>query len=86
MAEPRLHLDADASDKTLHQALLTRGHDVTRTPNDWMALHAGDEEQLLRATARGRCTMSATLWYWPGDIPITPALSWPPKVVGRWRN
>ena len=55
MAKPRLHLDADASIKTLHQVLVTRGHDVTRTPNPWMALDASDEQQLLRATAQGRC-------------------------------
>ena len=55
MAKPRLHLDADASSRALHAALLARGHDVTRTPNDWIALDATDDEQLLRATAQGRC-------------------------------
>jgi hypothetical protein len=55
MAEPRLHLDADASAKALHEALLERGHDVTRTPTDWMERDAGDEQQLLGATAHGRC-------------------------------
>ena len=55
MAKPRLHLDADTSIKTLHQVLVTRGHDVTRTPNAWIALDAGDEEQVLQATAHGRC-------------------------------
>ena len=54
MARPRLHLDADASIKALHQALLARGHDATRTPNDWMPLDASDEAQLLGATAHGR--------------------------------
>jgi hypothetical protein len=54
MAEPRLHLDADTSLKRLHQALLERGHDVTRTPADWIAADADDEEQLLAATAQGR--------------------------------
>lgn len=49
-----LHLDADASSKALHNALLQRGHDVTRTPADWMPLDAGDEQQLLGATAQGR--------------------------------
>lgn len=52
--KPRLHLDADVSIKALHQVLLDRGHDVTRTPNDWMPGDAGDEEQLLGATAQGR--------------------------------
>jgi hypothetical protein len=51
----RLHLDADASSRALHAALLARGHDITRTPNDWIGLAATDEEQLLLATAQGRC-------------------------------
>jgi hypothetical protein len=55
MARLRLHLDADASSKTLQKALQERGHDVTRTPIDWMPMDASDEMQLLRATARGRC-------------------------------
>jgi hypothetical protein len=55
MPRPRLHLDADASIKALQNALLARGHDVTRTPNEWMALDASDETQLLGATAQGRC-------------------------------
>lgn len=54
MTKPRLHLDADASNINLEKALLARGHDVTRTPNDWMALDANDDEQLLGATAQGR--------------------------------
>jgi hypothetical protein len=55
MAKLRLHLDADASSKQLHNALVVRGHDVTRTPNPWMPLDASDEAQLLGATAQGRC-------------------------------
>lgn len=55
MTEPRLHLDADTSRISLMRALLKAGHDVTRTPNDWMALDATDEQQLLGATAQGRC-------------------------------
>ncbi len=54
MVKPRLHLDADASNLDLEQALLKRGHDVTRTPNEWMASDAEDDEQLLGATAQGR--------------------------------
>lgn len=54
MPEPRLHLDADASIKALHAALLERGYDVTRTPENWMPLDASDEMQLLGATAQGR--------------------------------
>lgn len=55
MARPRLHLDADASFRVLQAALQSRGHDVTRTPNPWMPPDAGDEVQLLGATAQGRC-------------------------------
>lgn len=54
MGKPRLHLDADASIKALLGALRGRGHDVTRTPNDWMPSEASDREQLLGATAQGR--------------------------------
>ncbi len=54
MTKPRLHLDADASKISLYRALLERGHDVTRTPNEWMPQDARDEEQLLGATAQGR--------------------------------
>lgn len=53
--KPRLHLDADASIKALYRALVTRGHDVTRTPTEWMPLDASDEAQLLGATAQGCC-------------------------------
>lgn len=49
-----LHLDADTSSKALHSALLDRGHDVTRTPTEWMPFDASDEQQLLGATAQGR--------------------------------
>ena len=49
-----LHLDADTSSKALHRALQQRGHDVTRTPTEWMPLDASDEQQLLGATAQGR--------------------------------
>lgn len=55
MPRVRLHLDEDASWKALHQALVDRGHDVTKTPADWIHLKATDEEQLLAATAQGRC-------------------------------
>ena len=58
MARPRLHLDADASQRALHKALLDLGHDVTRTPTDWMPLDASDEQQLLGATLQGRCILT----------------------------
>ena len=54
MPKPRLHLDADISMRALQTALVARGHDVTRTPNEWMPLDATDETQLLRSTAQGR--------------------------------
>jgi hypothetical protein len=49
-----LHLDADTSSKALYNALLERGHDVTRTPTEGMPFDASDEQQLLGATAQGR--------------------------------
>ncbi len=55
MSRSLLHLDADTSIKALHLALISRGHDVTRTPTDWMPQDATDEAQLLGATARERC-------------------------------
>jgi hypothetical protein len=55
VSRPRLHLDADTSIKALFSALVERGHDVTRTPNDWITPDASDEAQLLAATAQGRC-------------------------------
>jgi hypothetical protein len=54
MTKPRLHLDADTSIRALQQALAARGHDVTRTPADWVPLAADNTTQLLGATARGR--------------------------------
>ena len=58
MARPRLHLVADASMRALQRGLVERGHDVTRTPCEWMPLDAGDEQQLLQATARGRSVLT----------------------------
>ena len=55
MPEPSLHLDADTSNKALYKALIERGHDVSRTPNEWMRRDASDERQLLGVTAHGRC-------------------------------
>jgi len=55
MAKLKLHLDADTSMKALHSALLNRGHDVTRTPNNWMPEDASDEVQLRQCMAQGRC-------------------------------
>jgi len=54
MAKPRLHLDADASRKALHAALVLKGHDVTRTPAPGLSLDASDEIQLLWASAHDR--------------------------------
>jgi hypothetical protein len=61
MGRVRLHLDADASSRSLHRALLDRGHDVTRTPTVWMPLDASDETQLLGATAQGRAIFTFNL-------------------------
>ena len=54
MARPKLHLDADASQKALLEALRKRGHDVTRTPQPGLPMDASDDYQLLWATAQGR--------------------------------
>lgn len=54
MSKPKLHLDADASQNALLDALLKRGHDVTRTPQPGLPLDADDDYQLLWATAQGR--------------------------------
>jgi Domain of unknown function (DUF5615) len=54
VSKPRLHLDAGTAVRALERELLARGHDVTRTPTEWMPADASDEMQLLRATARGR--------------------------------
>lgn len=56
--KPSLHLDADISDRDLLRALLARGHDITRTPNEWMAEDASDEVQLQEATNRGRILLT----------------------------
>jgi len=55
MSKLKLHLDADTSIKALHNALVSRGHDVTRTPTEWMPLDASDDAQLVGATAQERC-------------------------------
>jgi hypothetical protein len=54
MPKSKLHLDADASQKALLEALLKRGHDVTRTPQPELLRDADDDYQLLWATAQGR--------------------------------
>ena len=54
MSKPRLHLDADASRKDLHAALVSKGHDITRTPASGLPGDASDEFQLLWASAHDR--------------------------------
>lgn len=54
MAKTRLHLDADASRKDLHAALVSKDHDITRTPASGLTLDASDELQLLWASAHDR--------------------------------
>jgi len=44
--------------RALHTALVTRGHDVTRTPTAWIARDASDTAQLLGATAQGRVLLT----------------------------
>jgi hypothetical protein len=55
MSKLRLHLDADTSIRALYLTSVARGYDVSRTPNDWMPEDSNDEQQLLKATAQGRC-------------------------------
>ena len=85
MARPKLHLDADTSIRALHKALLARGHDVTRTPAEWIAPDATDEEQLLASTAQGRClftfnvrdlTVLARRYPRHGGIVLAAQISW----------
>jgi len=54
MPEPKLHLDMDTSRRDLYQALLRKGHDVTKTPNQDIKQDASDEYQLLWATSHQR--------------------------------
>lgn len=58
MTNTKLHLDADVSLHALEKTLKEKGHDVTRTPCDWMPGDASDRTQLLEATARGRCILT----------------------------
>jgi hypothetical protein len=62
MARPCLHLDADASRKDLHSALVFKGHDVTRTPTPGLPLDASDEFQLLWASAHDRVLFTFNIW------------------------
>jgi hypothetical protein len=54
MPDPKLHLDMDTSSKVLYKALLERGFDVTRTPNNEVEQESSDEFQLLWATSHQR--------------------------------
>ncbi len=83
--ESRLHLDADTLIRSLQQALAARGHDVSRTPCDWMPADASDEDQLLGATAQGRClftfnirdfTALAAIYPLHGGIILAAQRSW----------
>ncbi len=58
MSKPKLHLDEDASDPDLYNSLASKGHDVTRTPNEWINKKASDEEQLQKASEQGRSIFS----------------------------
>ncbi|MBI3167670.1 MAG: DUF5615 family PIN-like protein [Chloroflexi bacterium] len=58
MSKPKLHLDEDASRNALFKALISNGHDVTRTPNEWITKRASDDEQLQKASEQGRSIFS----------------------------
>ncbi len=54
MTKPKLHLDNDASNKVMAQALTAKGHDVTRTPQRDLPVDATDEEELFWAIRNNR--------------------------------
>lgn len=87
MPKLRLHLDADASDDAVCDQLLRRGHDVTRTPNEWMRLEASDREQLLGATAQGRVIFTYNI---RDFVPLSREYSEHAGIVAeaqsRWRD
>ncbi len=58
MPSVKLHLDMDTSRKDLYKALLDRGYDITRTPNQDISEDASDEFQLLWATSHQRILFS----------------------------
>jgi hypothetical protein len=58
MTKPKLHLDEDASWDAIYQSLKSNGHDVTRTPNEWIKKQAKDEEQLKKASEHDRSIFS----------------------------
>ncbi|HMD88929.1 MAG TPA: DUF5615 family PIN-like protein, partial [Anaerolineaceae bacterium] len=51
MPELKLHLDMNASRRDLYQALLNKGHGLTRSPNQDIKQDVSDEYQLLWATS-----------------------------------
>ena len=58
VSKPKLHLDMDTSRRDVYQALLKKGHDVTRTPNPDVTQDVSDEYQLLWATSHRRILFS----------------------------
>lgn len=85
VSKTKLHLDADTSIRSLQQALVARGHDVTRTPCGWLPADASDADQLLAATAQGRCLFTfnigdfkalATIYGQHGGIILAAQRSW----------
>jgi len=58
MSKPKLHLDEDASWGALYESLESNGHDVTRTPNEWINKKSKDEEQLQKASGQSRSIFS----------------------------
>lgn len=58
MTKPKLHLDEDASQGAIYRSLTSNGHDVTHTPNEWIKRKASDEEQIEKASKKGRSIFS----------------------------
>jgi len=80
--------DADASYRTLQRVLVERGHDVTRTPCEWMSLDAGDEQQLLAVAPRDAAfsrSISPISCDFPRNTRGTAASWWPSRGTGRFR-
>lgn len=72
MPKVRLHLDADTSRKSVYKALLELGHDVTRTPADWIAFDADDERQLLASITQNRCLFTFNIGDFTGLARVHP--------------
>ena len=72
MSKPKLHLDEDASNFDIYNSLASKGHDITRTPNEWIKKKASDQEQLQKASGQGRSIFSGSLGF---AVVVAPAVA-----------